>query len=54
MDGIHDSINMSLSKLQEIVEDKGVAVHGVPRVGHNLATKLLLDSYTYTLKDVPK
>ena len=34
MDGIIDSVDMSLSKLQEIVKDRGAwraAVHGVPK-----------------------
>ena len=34
LDGITDSVDMSLTKLQEIVEDGGawgVAVHGVPK-----------------------
>ena len=38
MDGITDTMDMSLSKLQEIVENREVccaAVHGVRRVGHD-------------------
>ena len=41
LDSIIDSMDMSLSKLQEIAKDKGVwhaAVPGTQRVGHNLAT----------------
>ena len=37
LDGIIDSRDMSLSKLQEIVKDRKAwlaAVHGVERVGH--------------------
>ena len=39
----HDSMDMSLSKFQEMVMDREVwhpVVHGVQRVGHNLATEL--------------
>ena len=37
-----DLMDMNLSKLQEIVEDRGAwhsAVHGVARVGHDLVTE---------------
>ena len=31
LDGIIDSVDMSLSKLQEMVKDRGAAVHGVSK-----------------------
>ena len=42
LDGIIGSMDLSLSKLQEIVEDRGAwhsTIHGVTRVGHNLVTE---------------
>ena len=42
LDGIIDSVDMSLFKLQGIVKDKEAwhtAVHEVARVGHNLETE---------------
>ena len=43
LDGITDLMDMSLSKVQELVMDREawhVEVHGLQRVGHNWATEL--------------
>ena len=43
LDGITNSVDMNLGKLQEIVRDKEVwctVVHGIAKVGHNLVTQL--------------
>ena len=42
LDGITDSVNMSLSKLRETVKDRGAwraRVHGVAKVRHDFVTK---------------
>ena len=48
LNGIIDSMDMSLSKLQDIVKDREAwhaAVHGVTGVGHDLAT----EQYSYQM-----
>ena len=41
IDSITDSVDMNLSKLQEIGEDRGMVLQstGLQRVGHDLATE---------------
>ena len=42
LDGITDSVDMSLSHLQQVVKDREVwpaAVHELQRAGHNLGTE---------------
>ena len=62
LDGNPDSMNMSLSKLREIVKDREVwsaAVLGVKRVRHDLTTKqqqfviyLAVPSLSYGMQDL--
>jgi len=55
LDGITDSMDMSLSKLLETVKDRGVGMllfMELQKVGHDLVTKqkyIYTHIYTYTL-----
>ena len=53
LDGITDSVGMSLNKLRELVMDREAwhaAVHGVQRVRHDWATELNWTELNWTLK----
>ena len=49
LDGITDSVDINLSKLQEMVRDRksGVLLIGLQRVGHNLATEQQINKTVY-------
>ena len=52
LDGITDSVDMSLSKRQELVMDReawGAAVHGVAKIGHDWATELNWTEYLISI-----
>ena len=51
LDGISDTMNMSLSKLQETLKDREAwrsAIQGVAKVGHNSATEQQQISIVHT------
>ena len=52
LNGITKSMHMSLSKLREILKDREAwcsVVHGVSKVGHDLATEQQQSSLNYTV-----
>ena len=51
VDGITDSMDMSLSQLQEMVKDREAWCAAVQRVGHNLATKQQQDQIHVIAKE---
>ena len=62
LDGITDSMDMNLSKLREILEDRGAwhaVVQGLQRVGHNFVAEQQqqqqkVSSQTYPAKAAPE
>ena len=56
LDGITDSMDMSLSRLQEIMKDRGALcaeVHGSQTVRHDLVTEQQNPSHSFR-KSIPK